>query len=192
MKRFVLIGVCLLFLAGIVWAGDKAATEAKAAKEVTIAWTRCVDKDAKPINCCGISDIELKKAVQMMEEAGVKVTMNMTQVTQDVGHKSCSAMPLATFNGKTMEELLGGEKVTAKCSQTCAGHEGGKAECQMLKVGDKTYENIPADMIAKAGLLACGVEVSKAVSTEHKGCSKSCATTCGTAAAAACDKTKTK
>ena len=194
MKRFMLICVCLLFMVATVLAGDKTTinvTEKKTAKEVVVAWNKCVDKDAKPINCCGISEEQLKKAITMMEESGVKVALKVQQMTMDAEHKSCSAMPKATFNGKTMAELLNGEQVMAKCSKACAGHEGGKAECEMLKIGDKTYETIPAEMIAKAGILASGMEVSES-GAKAPGCSKSCVTTCGAAAAAACDKTKKK
>jgi len=192
MKKLIVITLALLLICGIALA--KSGTPEKAAKELTIKWQKMVDKDGKTCTHCGATEIEMKKAMQMFEEKGVKVKLELVSLDSKDKAQACSGSNLIWLNDKPLADVIGAEVVKAKCSAKCAGHDK-TTECKMLKVEGKTYETIPSEMIFHAGLKSMDMETAEAKpasETKMKGCAKSCAKTCGAAAAAACGKKKDK
>ncbi|HEQ98221.1 MAG TPA: DUF2703 domain-containing protein [candidate division Zixibacteria bacterium] len=186
MKKFALAMVSVIFLAGIALAGPDAETASD--NVLILKWQRVVDKDGKTCDRCGATEVELKKAMEMLEEKGVKAELNPAEISVEDFTKNCSESNRIWINDKPIEEVLEATVGASKCSGVCTSHKA-DATCRTLVLDGKSYESIPAELIVKAGLMAqgqsTGAEVQK-TSGKSLGCAKSCVKTCGEAAAAAC------
>ncbi len=186
MKKFAFVMVCVIFLAGNAFAGPDAETSTD--NVVTLKWQRVVDKDGKTCDRCGTTEVELKKALEMLEKEGVKAELKVAEMSVEDFAKNCSESNRIWINEKPIEEILGASVGASKCSGVCTTHKA-DATCRTLVLDGKSYESIPAELIVKAGMMAQGqsneAEVQEA-SSKSLGCAKSCVKTCGKEAAAAC------
>jgi hypothetical protein len=187
MKKVLIFCTALLFMASVAFGATVA--KADATKTLTIKWQRVVDKDGKTCDRCGATEQELKKAVEYLSGQGVIVTVEEVKMDVKEFAKSCIESNRIWLNDKPLEEVLEAKVGKSTCSGICEKHTE-KAECRTLIFGDKTYESVPAELIAMAGLktLEMPVEGIKITQASAKGCSPSCAKTCGAAAAKTCTK----
>jgi hypothetical protein len=186
MRKVSAIFLAVIFMAGIALA-DTAPTE-QPAKVVNLKWQHLADKDGKTCDRCGATEVSLKQAMEVLGQHGVKVNLEETKMTAEDFAKNCSESNRIWLNDKPIEEVLGAEVGSSKCSGECAIHKA-DAQCRTLVMDGKTYEAIPAELIVKAGLVSAGMESDvtvKEASSKTLGCSKSCVKTCGKEAAAAC------
>ena len=132
---------------------------------------------------------ELKKAVEYLSEQGVVVTVEEVKMDVKEFAKSCSESNRIWVNDKPLEEVLEAKVGKSTCSGICEKHAKG-AECRTLVYGGKTFESVPAELIAMAGLKTLDMPSDKVKITQAKatGCSPKCAKTCGAAAAKSCTK----
>lgn len=181
MKKVLIFCIALVFLANVAFAA--AAAKADDAKTLSIKWQRVVDKDGKTCDRCGATEQELKKAVDYLSEQGVVVTVEEVKMDVKEFAKSCIESNRIWINDKALEEVLEAKIGKSTCSGICDKHAKG-AQCRTLIFGDKTYESVPAELIAMAGLKTLempsdGIKITQAKAT---GCSPKCAKTCGAAA----------
>ncbi len=187
MKKALIFCTALLFMASVAFAATAAKSDD--AKTLTIKWQRVVDKDGKTCDRCGATEQELKKAVDYLSEQGVIVTVEEVKMDVKEFAKSCIESNRIWVNDKPLEEVLEAKVGKSTCSGMCEKHAK-DAECRTLIYGGKTFESVPAELIAMAGLKTLempsdGITITQAKAT---GCTPSCAKTCGAAAAKTCTK----
>jgi Domain of unknown function (DUF2703) len=194
MKKLIVITLALMLVCGTAFAGDKCGSHS-AAKELTIKWQKMVDKDGKSCSHCGATEVELKKALKMFEEKGIKVKLEMVSSDSKDKAKSCAESNHIWLNDKPLSGFVSAEVSKAKCSKKCSGHaeKASKAKCGVMKVDGKTCKSVQSELIFHAGLKSMDMEsteikpaseIKPAKATTMKGCSKSCSKSCGAAAAA--------
>jgi len=190
MKKGLFVLSIFLLLLGNLYADSPAVSTAT--DTLTIKWAEIVDEDGKPIEHCGVTNEQLQDAIKKLGEQNIAVKLDATRVTtKELGEK-CHEANLMTINGQTLPTILGGEMVMADCPKPCGKHDHDKGQqCKLLKVGDKTYQTVPAEIIVMAGCKVLGKPADmKLESFKTLGCAKSCAKTCGREAAAACGSIK--
>lgn len=187
MRKVSAIILAVILLAGIALADTAPTTQN--AKVVNMKWQHMTDKDGKTCDRCGATEAALKQAVEQLESKGVKVNLEVKDMTSEEFAKNCAESNRIWLNDKPIEEILGATVGTSKCSGECAAHKA-DAQCRTMIVEGKTFEAVPTELIVKAGLMSAGMESAdmsvKNASEKTMGCSKSCVKTCGKEAAAAC------
>lgn len=121
-------------------------------KSLIISWQRLVS-DGNTCPRCGLTEEELEKAVLLLKEElapqGVEVVLKKEKITIDEFKKAPLKSNQITFNGESLEELLGAKTGRSKCCDVC-----GDEECRTIETGGMNYETIPAELIVKAGIKA--------------------------------------
>lgn len=122
-------------------------------KTLRIRWQRLVDEKGRTCDRCGATEKSIEEAVgrlsRSLKELDVKVVLE--KMALDV--KTFSGDPLQSnriwIGGKSIEDWLQASVGKSPCCSTC-----GDSDCRTVTVDGKTYEEIPAEFIVKAGLLA--------------------------------------
>lgn len=141
---------------------------------MTIRWQRLVDKKGQTCERCGLTEKELQKAFQSLKESlspiGITVTLKKEALDSATCAKDVSQSNRIWINERALEEWLSAEVGKSLCS-FCGGELGDKIECRTVTIDDQTYEEIPAELIIKAGLLAASKLIN--VKASEPCCSKS-------------------
>lgn len=81
------------------------------------------------------------------------------RVTETVlPHDRIGESNIILFNGIPIEDLIDEASVGLTPCVSCSCMTGTDAECRALVCGDRTYEDVPADIIRRAALKAVGLE----------------------------------
>lgn len=122
----------------------------KSPKTLTITWQRLIS-DNKTCPRCSSTEDELDKAVQKLKESlsplGIAIEVKKTEIALEQFKKDPIQSNKILFNGKTLEDLIGGQTGQSRCCDVC-----GDNECRTLEVNGESHEVITADLIVKAGL----------------------------------------
>jgi len=157
MNKSVIIGgviivvVVLALLAGAGWGtGSCGVRASNNAKTLTIEWQRFVAESGDTCEGCGMTQEEAQKAFHILKQSfaplGIQVALQEKSLDAATFAQGVSQLNRIWLGGRPLEEWLGaevGKSVSA-----------GDVECRTIKLGDRTYETIPADLIVRAGLLA--------------------------------------
>ncbi len=142
MKNIIILIVILGLAANVVAADRPWHT-------LTLRWNPALSS-ADP--SCGVTDAELQKAVRTLTKSLKKTGMSV-QLGQVSGGPANAASGVGLWiNNVPFEQWLSAEIVTPASSA--------ERDCPVIRVGDETYETIPADLIVKAGLAAAGDPLS--------------------------------
>ena len=152
MKRHVGLLVSVVLLTGCAMSG-KGPMGGDEMKVLQIRWQRLVDEKGRTCDRCGATGTAIDEAfgnlTRSLKELGVKVVLEKTTI--DV--KTFSKDPLQSnriwIGGRPIEEWLQASVGQSPCCSTC-----GDSDCRTVTVDGKTYEDIPAELIVRAGLLA--------------------------------------
>ncbi len=126
-------------------------------KNLIIRWQRLVDEKGQTCERCGLTEKELQKAFQSLKESlgpiGITVTLKKEVLDPTAFAEDVSQSNRIWINERALEEWLSAEVGKSLCG-SCCKEPGDNVECRTVTIGDQTYEEIPAELIIKAGLLA--------------------------------------
>lgn len=133
-------------------------------KILKIKWQRLVDDDDKTCERCGTTGNEIRNAVEKLKTSlkplGIEVVLEEKAIDPATCAKDVSQSNRIWVGEQPLEEWLGAQVGKSPCS-TCCEELGENVECRTVAIGGNTYEAIPADVIAQAGLLAAAEIVKK-------------------------------
>ncbi len=121
-------------------------------KELRISWKRLVT-GGKTCPRCGRTEEELVKAVSSLEESlsslGLSVVLEKKKLSETEFKEAPLQSNMILLNDIPLENWIEGKVDESQCCDVC-----GPTDCRTITVGGKTYEEIPAELIIKAGLIA--------------------------------------
>jgi hypothetical protein len=124
-------------------------SDMKTERTLVIRWQHAVCKNENPCERCVNTPLEIQQAYENLRESlaglGIIVTMEEKKIKQHDDH--------IYINDHDIIDLLKGERTKTECAN-CFDEKGNPRTCNSLKLGDKTFEVIPAELIMKAGLMA--------------------------------------
>jgi hypothetical protein len=165
--------VALLILAGCT--GERGQTEGTAdmpdaeladlaGKVLLVKWQRLVDESGQTCERCAMTEMEVHKALRLLgsslEPLGIDVRLEEKKLSPAECASDISQSNRIWIGNVSIEQWLGAEVGASPCAGCCGDlsgcheSEGGTVECRTVVIGDRVYEEIPAELILKAGLLA--------------------------------------
>lgn len=122
-------------------------------KTLQIRWQRLVDESGRTCDRCGATEVAIEDAVSMLSRSLNELGVEVAFEKQALDAKTFAGDPLESnriwIGGKAIEEWLQATTGQSKCCSAC-----GDSDCRTVTVDGKTYEDIPAELIVRAGLLA--------------------------------------
>lgn len=147
-------------------------------KTLKIKWQRFVS-DGKTCPRCRTTGEEIKKAVPKLKETlrplGVKVVFEKEELSATQFKDEPLKSNMIMFNNHPLEDWIGGRVGQSQCCDIC-----GPSDCRTTEIEGEIYEEIPADLIIKAGLLAAsnlinpGTDISCCDNVQDKSSNSSC------------------
>lgn len=129
---------------------------------LTIKWQRLVDEKGQTCPRCGATETEVDKAFSRLRESlaafGIEVRLEKGVMDMATFQGNPTESNYIRVAGKSLEEWLGAHVGESECCGPC-----GDTECRTITVGGKTYEEIPAELIERAGLMAASGMIGDAV-----------------------------
>lgn len=118
-----------------------------------IRWQRLLDRAGGTCERCGITEVEIEKAVAALKESlspfGIDVILEKDFLDFDAFIKDPSQSNRIWIDGRPLEEWLEASAGQSPCCRPC-----GDAECRTIEFEGKRHEAVPESLILKAGLLA--------------------------------------
>ena len=122
-------------------------------KQLIIRWQRLVNESGQTCERCTDtgSTVEnaYKKLKKSLVELGIEVELKKEILDFSIFIKDPLQSNRIWIADKSLEEWLEATVGKSKCCDVC-----GDSECRTISIDQDTFENIPEDLIVKAGLLA--------------------------------------
>jgi small redox-active disulfide protein 2 len=122
-------------------------------KRLIIEWQRLLDEQKQTCPRCGSTEQEVEKAVQelnrLLKQSDIVVNLTKKAIDPVSFKKDALQSNKILIAGKTLEDWLEAKTGQSKCCETC-----GDAECRTVEYAEETHEAIPAELVARAGLIA--------------------------------------
>jgi hypothetical protein len=147
----------ILVLLCIPLAMDAEAPVQNTEPTLVIRWQHTVCQNENPCERCINTPLEIQRAYKDLKASltglGIVVTFEEKKMKEHDDH--------IFINDHDITDLLEGETIRTACLN-CLDDKGDPRTCNTLKLGDNTYEVIPAELIIKAGLVAASELVTPA------------------------------
>lgn len=121
-------------------------------KELPIFWQRLVIQGETCPRCSATGEAVLR-AIERLKENLKPFGMTPVLETRELSETEFHGKPVESnriwIAGRPLEDWLHGKTGSSPCCNEC-----GDAECRTLKVGSKTYEAIPEEMLVEAAMIA--------------------------------------
>lgn len=121
-------------------------------EKLQIVWQRLVDEGETCPRCKQTGE-EVQKAVSTLKKSLKPMNIDVIFEKKELSVEEFKESPLQsnriTLNGKSLEEWLNADTGKSPCCDVC-----GPTECRTTEIDGETYEDIPAELIVKAGLAA--------------------------------------
>ena len=122
-------------------------------KELIIRWQRLVNGSGQTCNRCSDTGSTVDKAYNKLKkslaELGIEVELKKEVLGFSIFRKDPLQSNRIWIAERPLEEWVGATVGKSKCCDVC-----GESECRTISINQDTFENIPEDLIIKAGLLA--------------------------------------
>ena len=122
-------------------------------KKLTIHWQRLVNASGQTCDRCTVtgSTVEnaYKKLKKSLVELGIEVELKKEILEFSLFIKDPLQSNRIWIAERPLEEWLDADVGKSQCCDVC-----GDSECRTISIDQDTFENIPEDLIIKAGLLA--------------------------------------
>jgi DNA repair exonuclease SbcCD ATPase subunit len=122
-------------------------------KQLIIRWQRLVNESGQTCNRCSDTGSTVDKAYNKLKkslaELGIEVELKKEVVGFSIFRKDPLQSNRIWIAERPLEEWVGATVGKSKCCDVC-----GESECRTISINQDTFENIPEDLIIKAGLLA--------------------------------------
>jgi len=120
--------------------------------ELKINWQRLVS-NSETCPRCGSTEDNLEKAVSRLKESIKPLGLNLKFNKEKLSVEEFKESPLESnkiiINDKSLEYWINGTVGESECCDVC-----GPTDCRTVTVNGDTYEEIPPELIIKAGLIA--------------------------------------
>lgn len=120
--------------------------------ELKINWQRLVS-NSETCPRCGSTEDNLEKAVSRLKESIKPLGLNLKFNKEKLSVEEFKESPLESnkiiINDKPLEYWINGTVGESECCDVC-----GPTDCRTVTVNGDTYEEIPPELIIKAGLIA--------------------------------------
>jgi len=120
--------------------------------KLEISWQRLVYDDETCPRCGGTEE-NLKKAVSKLKSSiqplGLELVFNKKVLSVKEFKESPLESNMIFINDKPLEYWISGKVGKSECCDVC-----GPNDCRTITVDGETYEEIPSELIIKAGLMA--------------------------------------
>lgn len=132
---------------------EEALTKNTRQPDISIVWQRLIINDNETCPRCSLTEEAVEGAVRQLSKilAPVRKTVDLKKI--ELSKADFDKNPLSsneiTINGKTLEDWLGAIVGKSDCCGAC-----GDNECRTMELEGKIYEDIPEDLIVRAGLAA--------------------------------------
>jgi hypothetical protein len=138
-----------------------AVRKAEGPAKLTIRWQRLTDDKGETCKRCGLTEVAVDDAAgrlaAAMKPLGIEVEVVKKRMTLADFKDNVQESNRLWINDRPIEEILGATSGTSPCTGCC-----GDAQCRTVRVGGKTYEDIPSELISRAGLLVAAELVTAA------------------------------
>ena len=122
-------------------------------KELTIEW-RHYEKEGATCDRCAATGSSVKEVVseltRELEGRGVTVTFTETALPEELMAQS----NMILFNGTPLEAILDKAAADENPCPSCSCLTGSETSCRTVEYEEKTYEEIPGELIRKAAYKA--------------------------------------
>jgi len=122
-------------------------------KQLIIRWQRLVNESGQTCNRCSDTGSTVDKAYNKLKkslaELGIEVELKKEVLGFSIFRKDPLQSNRIWIAERPLEEWVGATVGKSKCCDVC-----GESECRTISINQDTFENIPEDLIIKAGLLA--------------------------------------
>jgi len=143
-------------------------------RTLAITWQRFVDANKKTCDRCGLTRINLGRAVkkldQLLESSDIKTKLEEREIDLKAFSNNPSESNKIWIADKPIEYWLEANVASSQCCSFC-----GESQCRTLEVGNEVFETIPEELIIKAGLKAAsGMKLSSVSSKANSGTPNCC------------------
>jgi len=132
---------------------ESALLKANKIPDLRIVWRRLVIENGETCPRCHVTETSVERAVKKLSEILVSVEKIIELKKIEIIKSDFEKNPLKsneiTINEKTLEDWLGATAGKSQCCEVCADNE-----CRTLEFEGIIYEEIPEDLIVRAGLIA--------------------------------------
>jgi len=122
-------------------------------KQLIIRWQRLVNESGQTCNRCSDTGSTVDKAYNKLKKSLAELGIEVELKKEVLGFSIFIKDPLQSnriwIAERPLEEWVGATVGKSKCCDVC-----GESECRTISINQDTFENIPEDLIIKAGLLA--------------------------------------
>ena len=122
-------------------------------KQLVIRWQRLINESGQTCERCTDtgSTVEnaYKKLKKSLVELGIEVELKKEILDFSIFIKDPLQSNRIWIAERPLEEWIGATVGKSQCCDVC-----GDSECRTISINQDTFENIPEDLIIKAGLLA--------------------------------------
>jgi len=123
-------------------------------QKLNINWQRLVTENETCPRCSKTGN-EFRKAVAVLDRSFRNLGIKVEPETKKISLQEFKDNPLESnkimINGKELEKWINGEVGQSECCDVC-----GPTDCRTIEIDGEVYEEIPAELIIKAGLFAAG------------------------------------
>jgi hypothetical protein len=125
-------------------------------RELAIEW-RHYEKEGETCDRCAATGTSVRAVIADLtrELSGKGITLSYTETALPAELMAQSNLIL--FNGIALEEVLGDATAAENACPSCSCLTGTETRCRSVERDGVIYEEIPAELIRKAALLATGL-----------------------------------
>lgn len=122
-------------------------------KQLAIHWQRVVNQRGQTCARCTVTGSTVENAYKKLKksliELGIEVELKKETLDFSIFKKDPLQSNRILIAERPLEEWLDATVGKSQCCDVC-----GDSECRTISINQDTFENIPEDLIIKAGLLA--------------------------------------
>jgi hypothetical protein len=123
-----------------------------------IKWQWLVDEKGCTCPRCKSTEAAVEKAIEHLGRAlaplNMEVILEKMSLTPDAFARDPLGSNRVWVSGRPLEEWLGARVGQSPCCEVC-----GEAECRTLDINGRIFEDIPAELIIRAGLKAAAEHI---------------------------------
>ena len=125
---------------------------------IKIEWHRLVDEKGVPCSRCESTEKAVDSAHLRLrcslEPLGIETRIEKHELDENSFRENPRQSNRISIEGKTVEQWLNGNTGQTPCSGPC-----GDSDCRTIEIDGCIYEEIPEELIIRAGLLAAAEKI---------------------------------
>lgn len=118
-----------------------------------IVWQRLVAENGKTCPRCDGTFQQIERAIATLRESlrplGIDPVLEVKEIGDETFRKNPSESNRIWIGGRPLEDWLGATSGSSQCCSVC-----GDLPCRTTELGGTVYEEVPQELILRAGLMA--------------------------------------